>query len=59
MSPPNDSNSFRNNIIVIFSVLAILIISGYLGYVMGRDDKEDYLQQQKSEQQIEKRNKVN
>ena len=59
MSPPNDSNSLRNNIVVIFSVLAILIISGYLGYVIGRDDKEDYLQQQKNEQQIDKRNKVN
>ena len=58
MSPPNDSNSFTNNTIVIFSVLTI-VISGYLPYVIGRDDKEDYLQQQKNEQQIEKRNKVN
>lgn len=53
MSLPNLSNSFGNNTVVLFLILAVL--SAYLGHAIGRGDKEDYLQQQKNEQQIEQR----
>ncbi|MGB3656195.1 MAG: hypothetical protein WBA41_33965 [Rivularia sp. (in: cyanobacteria)] len=59
MNFPNDRNNYENKTITIFCVLAILIFSGCLGYVIGLNDRPDDLQQQKSEQQIEKTNKVN
>jgi hypothetical protein len=51
MGMANGSNFFGNNIVVPFLILAVL--SAYLGHAIGRGDKEDYLEQQKNEQQIE------
>lgn len=50
---PNISNSFGNNTVVLLLILVVL--SAYLGHAMGRGDREDYLEQQKKEQQIEQK----
>jgi hypothetical protein len=42
--------------VILFLLLAVL--SAYLGHAIGRGDKEDYLQQQKNEQQMSQENEV-